>query len=65
MLLVCGILASLLYVVMTLLVGMLWEGYSAASQTISELSAIGAPAYLATFGRRCTSARCWPLAAAP
>jgi uncharacterized protein DUF998 len=42
-LLICGILASLLYVAMTLLVGMLWEGYSAADQTISELSAIGAP----------------------
>jgi Protein of unknown function (DUF998) len=42
-LLVCGILASFLYVAMTLLVGMLWEGYSSWSQTISELSAIGAP----------------------
>lgn len=42
-LLVCGILASFLYVAMTLLVGMLWEGYSSAAQTISELSAIGAP----------------------
>jgi uncharacterized protein DUF998 len=41
MLLVCGILASLLYVAMTLLVGRLVEGYSAWSQTISELSAIG------------------------
>jgi len=39
----CGILASLLYVAMTLFVGMLWEDYSAAAQTISELSAIGAP----------------------
>ena len=42
-LLVCGILASTLYVAMTLVVGMLWEGYSPWSQTISELSAIGAP----------------------
>ena len=42
-LLVCGILAAFLYVAMTLLVGMLWEGYSSAAQTISELSAIGAP----------------------
>jgi hypothetical protein len=42
-LLVCGILASFLYVAMTLFVGMLWEGYSSAAQTISELSAIGAP----------------------
>jgi Protein of unknown function (DUF998) len=42
-LLVCGILAAFLYVAMTLLVGLLWEGYSSAAQTISELSAIGAP----------------------
>src|SRR5512145_1842455 len=42
-LLVCGILASFLYVAMTLFVGMWWEGYSSAAQTISELSAIGAP----------------------
>lgn len=42
-LLVCGILASVLYVAMTLFVGILWEGYSSSSQTISELSAIGAP----------------------
>jgi Protein of unknown function (DUF998) len=40
---VCGILASLLYIAMTLFVGMLWEGYSSTAQTISELSAIGAP----------------------
>jgi hypothetical protein len=42
-LLVCGILSSLLYVAMTVFVAMRWEGYSSASQTISELSAIGAP----------------------
>ena len=42
-LLVCGILSSLLYIAMTVLVAMQWEGYSSASQTISELSAIGAP----------------------
>src|SRR6266545_2147753 len=42
-LLVCGILAPLLYVAMTLFVGMFWEGYSSTSQTVSELSAIGAP----------------------
>jgi hypothetical protein len=42
-LLVCGILASFLYVAMSLFVGRLWEGYSSWSQTISELSAIGAP----------------------
>ena len=28
---------------MTLFVGLLWEGYSSTAQTISELSAIGAP----------------------
>ena len=42
-LLVCGIFSSLLYVAMTIFVAMQWEGYSSASQTISELSAIGAP----------------------
>jgi hypothetical protein len=42
-LLTCGILAGVLYVAMTLLVGMLWDSYSTADQTISELSAIGAP----------------------
>jgi hypothetical protein len=42
-LLVCGILSSLLYVAMNVFIPMQWEGYSSASQTISELSAIGAP----------------------
>lgn len=42
-LLVCGVLASLLYVAMNVFVPMAWPGYSSASQTISELSAIGAP----------------------
>jgi hypothetical protein len=42
-LLVCGVLSSLLYVVMNVFVAMQWEGYSSASQTVSELSAIGAP----------------------
>jgi hypothetical protein len=42
-LLVCGILSPLLYVAMNALVPMLFEGYSLASQTVSELSAIGAP----------------------
>jgi hypothetical protein len=42
-LLTCGILAGVLYVAMTLWVGLLWDGYSTADQTISELSAIGAP----------------------
>lgn len=42
-LLVCGILSSLLYAAMTVVIARQWEGYSSASQTISELSAIGAP----------------------
>jgi uncharacterized protein DUF998 len=42
-LLTCGILAAVFYVAMTLFVGMLWDGYSTANRTISELSAIGAP----------------------
>ena len=41
--LVCGVLSSLLYVAMTIFVARQWEGYSSTSQTISELSAIGAP----------------------
>lgn len=43
LLLFCGILSSLLYVAMTVLVALQWEAYSSASQTVSELSAIGAP----------------------
>ena len=42
-LLICGILSSLLYIAMDVFVAMRWEGYSSASQTVSELSAIGAP----------------------
>ncbi|MEO3859905.1 DUF998 domain-containing protein [Acrocarpospora sp. B8E8] len=42
-LLVCGILSSLLYVITTLLAAMRWEGYSSSAQTISELFAIDAP----------------------
>jgi len=42
-LLICGILSSLLYVSMNVFVAMQWEGYNSASQTVSELSAIGAP----------------------
>lgn len=42
-LLVCGILSSLLYVAMNIFVAMQFEGYSSVSQTVSELSAIGAP----------------------
>jgi hypothetical protein len=42
-LLVCGILSSLLYVAMNIFIPMQWQGYRSASQTVSELSAIGAP----------------------
>jgi CubicO group peptidase (beta-lactamase class C family) len=42
-LLVCGIVSSLLYVAMNVFIPMQWEGYSVASQTVSELSAIDAP----------------------
>jgi len=42
-LLVCGILSSLLWVGADILAAMLYAGYSYTSQTISELSAIGAP----------------------
>jgi hypothetical protein len=41
--LVCGILSSLLYVAINIIVPMQWQGYSQASQTVSELSAVGAP----------------------
>ena len=39
---VCGILSSLLYVSTDILAGMVWEGYSFASQSASELSSLGA-----------------------
>jgi hypothetical membrane protein len=42
-LLVCGILSSLLYVAVNIYVASVAEGYSAVSQTVSELSAIDAP----------------------
>lgn len=42
-LLLCGILSSLLYVAMNIFVPMQYEGYNSVTQTISELSAIGAP----------------------
>ncbi len=43
LLLLCGIVSSLLYVAMNVFVAMQWESYSSASQTVSELSATGAP----------------------
>lgn len=42
-LLVYGVLSSLLYAAMLVLVPIRWPGYSSAAQTVSELSAIGAP----------------------
>jgi hypothetical protein len=42
-LLVCGILASLLYAGTDILAAMSWEGYSYTAQSVSELRAIGAP----------------------
>ncbi|MBK9981089.1 MAG: DUF998 domain-containing protein [Saprospiraceae bacterium] len=42
-LLICGILTSLLYVAMNVFIPMLWPSYNSCSQTVSELSAIGAP----------------------
>lgn len=42
-LLACGIAAPLLYVAMLVFVPLRWEAYSSTSQTVSELSAIGAP----------------------
>jgi hypothetical protein len=42
-LIVCGIVASLLYAAMNAFVPPLFPGYSSVSQTVSELSALGAP----------------------
>ena len=42
-LLVCGIISSIWYAAMNVLVPLQWAGYSSAAQTISELSAIDAP----------------------
>ena len=42
-LLICGILSSLLYVAMNIFIPLQWKEYSSFSQTVSELSAIGAP----------------------
>ena len=42
-LLVSGIVSSLLYTAMLVVVPMFWQGYSSASQAVSELSAIDAP----------------------
>jgi hypothetical protein len=39
----CGILSSFLYIAMNIFVPMFFPGYDSASQTVSELSAIGSP----------------------
>jgi len=39
----CGILSSLLYIAMNIFIPMMFTGYNSASQTVSELSAIGVP----------------------
>ncbi len=41
--LICGILSSLLYLALNILVPMQWPAYNSASQTVSELSAVNAP----------------------
>jgi CubicO group peptidase (beta-lactamase class C family)/hypothetical membrane protein len=41
--LLCGVLSSLLYVATDIIGGMRYDGYSFASQAVSELMAIGAP----------------------
>jgi hypothetical protein len=41
--LICGILSSFWYAAINVLVPMLWPAYSSVNQTVSELSAIGAP----------------------
>jgi hypothetical membrane protein len=43
LLLLCGVLAPLLYAVADILAGLRWAGYSFRDQTISELGATGAP----------------------
>jgi len=42
-LILCGVLSSLLYVIMNVVAAMLYTGYNSITQTVSELSAIGAP----------------------
>lgn len=42
-LLICGMLASVMYVLANVMTVLRYPGYSPVSQTVSELSAIGAP----------------------
>ena len=41
--LLCGILSSLLYALINVIVAMQWQGYDSMSYTVSELSAVAAP----------------------
>jgi hypothetical protein len=43
LLLICGILAALVYVGSDIIAALRWEGYSYTAQSVSELRAIGAP----------------------
>jgi hypothetical protein len=43
LLFICGILSSLVYVAANVVGALRWKGYDVLSQTISELSALGAP----------------------
>jgi hypothetical membrane protein len=43
LLLTCGIVSSLYYVIVNIIVVMKYDGYNVAAQAVSELSAIGAP----------------------
>jgi hypothetical protein len=43
LLLLCGLVATVVYVIANIVAGLSWPEYSFADQTISELSAIGAP----------------------
>ncbi|SHN33356.1 DUF998 domain-containing protein [Chitinophaga sp. CF418] len=42
-LLTCGIISFLLYIAINIIVAMQWKEYDSAAQTVSELSAVGAP----------------------
>jgi hypothetical protein len=43
LLLVCGVFSSVLYIAMNIFIPLLYPGYDVYSQTVSELSALGAP----------------------
>jgi hypothetical protein len=43
LLLICGVLASLLYIGSDILAALRWDGYSYLHQSVSELRALGAP----------------------